>query len=44
MKKQRVNVKQLTTKVLEQMLPNSHGKQKSKILQELEIRKGVVKF
>ena len=39
MRKQRVKVKQLTTKELEQLLINASGKQKSKIQQELEKRK-----
>lgn len=44
MKKGRTNVNQLKTKVLEQMLVNASGKQKSVILRELEIRKVVVNF
>ena len=44
MKKQRTNVNQLKTNVLEQMLVNASGKQKSVILRELETRKVIVKF
>jgi fructose-specific component phosphotransferase system IIB-like protein len=44
MKKQNQNVKQVSTKILQQMLGCAEGKRKAQILGELENRKVVVKF
>ena len=44
MKKQKTKIKQLTTKVLEQMLKGATGKVKNNIVAELMRRDVVVKF